>query len=293
MMPNSDLSSIVCFINTAKLSSYLPTLESRDSSFFPTSSSAPLPGGSRWPPRWRWRPPPSFRAAALRSVCRRPIVSVVDRLRVPEALSQIRCLTDVGAMTRLLHACVAYQRGLDLRLDSLLSSRPDLDRHLASLLRSSPPLLSLARSDSSLLLSSASSLSLLALSLSSRVRLLDLARSRSLSSLRLVLSSLHRFRSLDSLRRHLLPSSPSDDDLLAAAQSVHSFLSAGADDDADAPSHNPDPASPTPMPTSAANSWSSGAASSPSPAAASPTPSTAATTPPSSASSASSPPLPP
>ncbi|XP_020097435.1 conserved oligomeric Golgi complex subunit 4 [Ananas comosus] len=164
----------------------------------------------------------------------------------PEALSQIRCLTDVGAMTRLLHACVAYQRGLDLRLDSLLSSRPDLDRHLASLLRSSPPLLSLARSDSSLLLSSASSLSLLALSLSSRVRLLDLARSRSLSSLRLVLSSLHRFRSLDSLRRHLLPSSPSDDDLLAAAQSVHSFLSAGADDDADAPSHNPDPASPDP-----------------------------------------------
>ncbi|OAY65565.1 Conserved oligomeric Golgi complex subunit 4 [Ananas comosus] len=52
---------------------------------------------------------------------------------------------------------MAYQRGRDLRLESLLSSRPDLERHLASLLSSSRPLLSIARSDSSLLLSSASS----------------------------------------------------------------------------------------------------------------------------------------
>nr|CAD1817104.1 unnamed protein product [Ananas comosus var. bracteatus] len=56
----------------------------------------------------------------------------------PEALSQIRSLTDVGATTRLLHTC----GGRDLR---------------ASLLSSSRPLLSIARSDSSLLLSSASS----------------------------------------------------------------------------------------------------------------------------------------
>ncbi|KAJ6404432.1 hypothetical protein OIU84_012592 [Salix udensis] len=33
----------------------------------------------------------------------------------PEALDHVRNLTDVGAMTRLLHECIAYQRGLDLK----------------------------------------------------------------------------------------------------------------------------------------------------------------------------------
>ncbi|XP_072956166.1 conserved oligomeric Golgi complex subunit 4 [Typha angustifolia] len=138
----------------------------------------------------------------------------------PDALSQIRSLTDVGAMTRLLHECIAYQRALDHRLDSLLSHRPDLDRLLSSLLRSSPPLLSLARSDASLLLSSSSSTSHLADLLSSRVRLLDLAQSRASSTLSRVHAFLDRSHALDLARRSL----DANDDLPTAAQAIHSFL---------------------------------------------------------------------
>ncbi|KAJ4791197.1 Conserved oligomeric Golgi complex subunit 4 [Rhynchospora pubera] len=139
----------------------------------------------------------------------------------PDALSQIRAITDVGTLNRLLHECIAFQRSLDLSLESLLSRRPDLDRQLTSLLRSSPPLLDLAISEASNLLSSAESSASLASSLSSHVRHLDLAQSRVDSTLSRVLASLDRSRALESARRALASDSP---DLESAAQAVHSFL---------------------------------------------------------------------
>ncbi|WVZ18793.1 hypothetical protein V8G54_006115 [Vigna mungo] len=54
-----------------------------------------------------------------------------------EAVEYVRSLTDVGAMTRLLHECIAHQRAVDVELDELLSQRTDLDRHLLQLQRSS------------------------------------------------------------------------------------------------------------------------------------------------------------
>ncbi|KAG6500419.1 conserved oligomeric Golgi complex subunit 4-like [Zingiber officinale] len=137
-----------------------------------------------------------------------------------EAVALVRSLTDVGAMTRLLHECVAYQRALDTRLESLLVQRPDLDRHLLALTgpRSSH-LLDIARSDASLLLSSARSTSALADRVSRHARDLDLAQSRVRDTLALVDATLDRSRCLEAARRAL-----ADDDLEAAARSVHEFL---------------------------------------------------------------------
>jgi conserved oligomeric Golgi complex subunit 4 len=139
----------------------------------------------------------------------------------PDALAQIRAITDVGTLNRLLHECIAFQRSLDLSLESLLSRRPDLDRQLTSLLRSSPPLLDLAISEASNLLTSAESSASLASSLSSHVRHLDLAQSQVDSTLSRVLASLDRSRALESARRALASDSP---DLESAAQAVYSFL---------------------------------------------------------------------
>ncbi|XP_030475398.1 conserved oligomeric Golgi complex subunit 4 [Syzygium oleosum] len=100
----------------------------------------------------------------------------------PDAVAHVRALTDVGAMTRLLHECIAYQRALDLDLDSLLSRRADLDRHLLHLQRSSA-VLDLVRSDSDHMLSNVRSTSLLADQVSGKVRELDLAQSRVNSTL--------------------------------------------------------------------------------------------------------------
>ncbi|XP_039121919.1 conserved oligomeric Golgi complex subunit 4 [Dioscorea cayenensis subsp. rotundata] len=136
----------------------------------------------------------------------------------PDSLSEIRSLTDVGTMTHLLHECVAYQRSLDLRLESLLSTRTDLDRHLSSLSRSSH-LLDLARSEASHLLLSLQSASSLADSVSRKVRSLDLAQSRALSALSRADAILRRSHLLDLCRRSL-----SSDDLESAADSIRSFL---------------------------------------------------------------------
>ncbi|VFQ70987.1 unnamed protein product [Cuscuta campestris] len=51
----------------------------------------------------------------------------------PEALERVCKLTDVGAMTRLLHECIAYQRALDLDQEAILSQRHDLDKQLSVL----------------------------------------------------------------------------------------------------------------------------------------------------------------
>ncbi|CAD6202243.1 unnamed protein product [Miscanthus lutarioriparius] len=119
----------------------------------------------------------------------------------PASLAALRVLTDAGAATRLLHECVAYQRALDARLDALLARRADLDRAAASLLRSAPPLLSLAASDAAALKESSSSTAALADALSSRVRHLDAAHSRADAALARAEAALDRSRALEAARR--------------------------------------------------------------------------------------------
>ncbi|VAH84350.1 unnamed protein product [Triticum turgidum subsp. durum] len=144
-------------------------------------------------------PRPDSSAAADASADAAPSLDFGD----PASLAALRGLTDAGAATRLLHECVAYQRALDARLDALLARRPDLDRAAASLLRSAPPLLSLAASDAAALRESSSSTAALAEALSSRVRHLDAAHSRAESAL-------------------------AADDLAAAATAAHEFLAIDA-----------------------------------------------------------------
>ncbi|CAN6278491.1 unnamed protein product [Urochloa humidicola] len=141
----------------------------------------------------------------------------------PASLTAIRALTDAGAATRLLHECVAYQRALDGRLDSLLTRRADIDRAAASLLRAAPPLLSLAASDAAALKESSSSTAALADALSSRVRHLDAAHSRADAALARAEAALDRSRALEAARRALAA-----DDLAAAATAAHEFLSIDA-----------------------------------------------------------------
>ena len=74
-----------------------------------------------------------------------------------KAMDHIRTLTDVGAMTWLLHECIAYQRSLDLDLDNLLSQRSDLDKQLLHLQKSSE-VLDIVSADSEYMLSNVSSL---------------------------------------------------------------------------------------------------------------------------------------
>ncbi|KAL0402238.1 UNVERIFIED_CONTAM: Conserved oligomeric Golgi complex subunit [Sesamum latifolium] len=78
-----------------------------------------------------------------------------------EALEYVSKLTDVGAMTRLLHECIAYQRALDLELETLLSQRSDLDRQLSNLQKSAQ-VLEIVKVDSSYMLSNVTSTSSLA-----------------------------------------------------------------------------------------------------------------------------------
>ncbi|XP_008233046.1 PREDICTED: conserved oligomeric Golgi complex subunit 4-like [Prunus mume] len=99
-----------------------------------------------------------------------------------EALSHVRALTDVGAMTRLLHECIAYQRSLDLDLDNLLSQRTDLDKQLLSLHRSAT-VLDIVKADSDHVLANVTSTCDLADHVSAKVRELDLAQSRVKSTL--------------------------------------------------------------------------------------------------------------
>jgi hypothetical protein len=88
----------------------------------------------------------------------------------------------------------------------------EIDRAAASLLRSAPPLLSLAASDAAALKESSSSTAALAEALSSRVRHLDAAHSRADAALARAEAALDRSRALEAARQALAV-----DDLAAAA----------------------------------------------------------------------------
>lgn len=136
----------------------------------------------------------------------------------PEALEHVQKLTDVGAMTRLLHECIAYQRSLDLELDSLLSQRPDLDRQLSSLHKSSD-VLHIVKADSDHLLSNVRSTSDLADHVSDKVRQLDLAQSRVSDTLLHIDAIVQRSQCLDGVHKAL-----QSEDFESAANYVQTFL---------------------------------------------------------------------
>ncbi|XXG66915.1 hypothetical protein AAC387_Pa06g0376 [Persea americana] len=136
----------------------------------------------------------------------------------PESLDQVRNLTDVGAMTRLLHECIAYQRSLDLDLETLLSQRSDLDKHLLSLQRSAD-VLEIVRADSDHMLSSIRSTCDLADQVSGKVRELDLAQSRVHSTLSRIDAIVDRSNCLDGVKKAL-----DTEDFESAARFVQTFL---------------------------------------------------------------------
>nr|XP_043625281.1 conserved oligomeric Golgi complex subunit 4 [Erigeron canadensis] len=106
-----------------------------------------------------------------------PTINQSIKFGTPESISQIQTLTDVTAMQRHLHECIAYQRTLDIHLESILNLRPDLDKHLNFLKKSSDTLVHV-QSESDHMLSNVNSTCILADQVSKKVRELDLAQSR-------------------------------------------------------------------------------------------------------------------
>lgn len=135
-----------------------------------------------------------------------------------EALEHVRKLTDVGAMTRLLHECIAYQRALDLDLESLLSQRSDLDRQLSNLHKSAD-VLEIVKGDSDYMLSNISSTSSLADQVSAKVRHLDLAQSRVQDTLLRIDAIVDRSNCLDGVHKSLLA-----EDFESGASYIQTFL---------------------------------------------------------------------
>ncbi|CAL0302196.1 unnamed protein product [Lupinus luteus] len=141
----------------------------------------------------------------------------------PEAVEYVRSLTEVGAMTRLLHECIAHQRALDFELDDLLSHRNDLDKHLLQLQRSSE-VLNIVKSDSDFMLNNVSSTCDLADDVSRKVRELDLAQSRVRSTLSRIDAIVERGNCLEGVYRAL-----DSEDYESAARYVQGFLKIDAE----------------------------------------------------------------
>ncbi|XP_021297102.1 conserved oligomeric Golgi complex subunit 4 [Herrania umbratica] len=136
----------------------------------------------------------------------------------PEALDHVRSLTDVGAMTRLLHECIAYQRALDVDLDTLLSQRSDLDKNLNNLQRSAD-VLDIVKAESDHMLSNITSSCDLADQVSSKVRELDLAQSRVNSTLLRIDAIVERGNCIDGVKSAL-----DAEDYESATECVRTFL---------------------------------------------------------------------
>ncbi|PSS05110.1 Conserved oligomeric Golgi complex subunit 4 like [Actinidia chinensis var. chinensis] len=136
----------------------------------------------------------------------------------PEALEYVRKLTDVGAMTRLLHECIAYQRALDLELDNILSHRTDFDKQL-SYLHKSADVLQIVKADSDYMLSNVRSTCNLADQVSGKVRELDLAQSRVNDTLLRIDAIVERGNCLDGVQKAL-----HSEDFESAATFVQTFL---------------------------------------------------------------------
>ncbi|KAI3517089.1 hypothetical protein L1887_16296 [Cichorium endivia] len=135
-----------------------------------------------------------------------------------EALEHVQQLTDVGAMTQLLHECIAYQRGLDLQLENILSLRPDLDKHL-SFLQKSADVLDIVKAESDHMLSDVDSTCILADQVSGKVRELDLAQSRVHGTLLRIDAIVERSNCIDGVQKAL-----ENEDFESAANYIQTFL---------------------------------------------------------------------
>ncbi|XP_019090178.1 PREDICTED: pentatricopeptide repeat-containing protein At4g01400, mitochondrial-like [Camelina sativa] len=136
----------------------------------------------------------------------------------PEALKYVRSLTDVGAMTRLLHECIAYQRSLDSDLDALLSQRTELDRSLVQLQRSAE-ILDIVKADADHMLGNVRSTCDLADQVSGKVRELDLAQSRVNVTLSRIDAIVERGNCIEGVKTAL-----ESEDYESAAKFVQRFL---------------------------------------------------------------------
>ncbi|KAG7558000.1 Pentatricopeptide repeat [Arabidopsis suecica] len=136
----------------------------------------------------------------------------------PEALEYVRSLTDVGAMTRLLHECIAYQRSLDSDLDTLLSQRTELDRNLVHLQRSAE-ILDIVKADADHMLGNVRSTCDLADQVSGKVRELDLAQSRVNVTLSRIDAIVERGNCIEGVKAAL-----ESEDYESAAKFVQRFL---------------------------------------------------------------------
>lgn len=136
----------------------------------------------------------------------------------PEALEYVRTLTDVGAMTRLLHECIAYQRAVDVDLDGLLSQRTELDKHLLHLQKSAD-VLDIVKAEADHMLSNVTSTCDLADQVSRKVRELDLAQSRVNSTLHHIDAIVERGNCIDGVKNAL-----DSEDYESAAKYVQTFL---------------------------------------------------------------------
>lgn len=153
---------------------------------------------------------------------------VPDDVLVPVApmsnvLEQIRTLTDVGAMTRLLHECIAYERSIDTELEALLDERHGLEKKLGGL-HQSAEVLEFVRSDSEQMLRSVQSTCALADHVSGKVRELDLAQSRVQSTLARIDAIVDRTNCIDGAKQAL-----EVEDYETASKYVETFLQLDAE----------------------------------------------------------------
>ncbi|GMI89880.1 Conserved Oligomeric Golgi Complex 4 [Hibiscus trionum] len=136
----------------------------------------------------------------------------------PDAVDYVRSLTDVGTMTRLLHECIAYQRALDVDLDTLLSQRTDLEKSLNNLQRSAD-VLDIVKAEADHMLSNITSTCDLADQVSRKVRELDLAQSRVNSTLHRIDAIVERGNCIDGVKSAL-----DAEDYESATNYVRTFL---------------------------------------------------------------------
>lgn len=154
----------------------------------------------------------------------------------PGILDQICSLTDAGAMTRLLHETVAFQRAIESDLETLFSQRNELERKISGLLLRSGEVLEIVNADSDQMLSSVASTCALADHVSGKVRELDLAQSRVQNTLARIDAIVERANCIDGAKQAL-----DGLDYESAAKFVETFLhldaqysdSTSAVDDAD------------------------------------------------------------
>ncbi|XVF26456.1 hypothetical protein REPUB_Repub14bG0018100 [Reevesia pubescens] len=121
-------------------------------------------------------------------------------------------------MTRLLRECIAYQRALDVDLDTLLSQRIDLDKSLNNLQRS-VDVLDIVKAKYDHMLSNITSTCALADQVSRKVRELDLAQSRVNSMLLRIDAIVERGNCIDGVKSTL-----DVEDYESAMQYVRIFL---------------------------------------------------------------------